>query len=67
MIYIHNIFTLGTKSRRSNRFVEGWVEFKKKKVAKMVAERLNNTKVGGKKRSSYHECLWNIKYLPRFK
>ena len=32
-----------------------------------MAQRLNNTKVGGKRRSRYHECLWNIKYLPRFK
>ncbi len=43
------------------------MEFQSKKVAKSVAERLNNTKVGGKRRSRYHECLWNIKYLPRFK
>ena len=57
----------GEKKKRSNKFSEGWVEFKSKRVAKVVAERLNNTKVGGKRRSRYHECLWNIKYLPRFK
>lgn len=57
----------GVKKKRSNRFSEGWVEFASKRVAKAVAERLNNTKVGGKRRTRYHECLWNIKYLPRFK
>lgn len=36
-------------------------------MAKKVAQQLNNTKVGGKRRTSYHESLWNIKYLPRFK
>ncbi|KAI9553626.1 putative activator of basal transcription 1-like [Daphnia sinensis] len=46
----------GVKKKRSNKFSEGWVEFASKRVAKAVAERLNNTK-----------CLWNIKYLPRFK
>ncbi|XP_057378454.1 activator of basal transcription 1-like isoform X2 [Daphnia carinata] len=57
----------GVKKKRSNKFSEGWVEFASKRVAKAVAEHLNNTKVGGKRRTRYHECLWNIKYLPRFK
>ena len=33
----------------------------------MVAVHLNNTKVGGKRKSRWYETLWNIKYLPRFK
>eukprot|EP00094_Tigriopus_californicus_P010985 TCALIF_10596-PA protein Name:"Similar to Abt1 Activator of basal transcription 1 (Mus musculus)" AED:0.09 eAED:0.33 QI:68/0/0/0.66/0/0.33/3/0/95 len=36
-----------------------------KRVAKDVAENVNCTPVGGKKRSQSHEVLWNIKYLPR--
>merc|ERR1712039_1107681 len=32
-----------------------------------VAQRVNNTAVGGNKRSKAHDALWNIKYLPRFK
>lgn len=43
------------------------MEFLSKRVAKRVAQQLNNTKVGGKRRTRYHESLWNIKYLPRFK
>ncbi|CAZ81016.1 unnamed protein product [Tuber melanosporum] len=54
----------GNKKRN---FEEGWVEFKSKKVAKLVAETLNTTIVGGKKGSYYHDDVWNIKYLPKFK
>ena len=30
------------------KYVEGWIEFEDKKLAKRVAESLNNTKIGGK-------------------
>ncbi|KIH66959.1 hypothetical protein ANCDUO_02715 [Ancylostoma duodenale] len=33
-----------------NRFTEGWLEVKRKKVAKALASRFDNTPVGGKKR-----------------
>lgn len=49
------------------KFVEGWIEFEDKKLAKRVAESLNNTKIGGKKRSYYHDDIWNLKYLKGFK
>ncbi|KAJ2077854.1 RNA-binding ATPase activator esf2 [Coemansia sp. RSA 988] len=52
---------------RRRQFVEGWIEFKNKKYAKAVAHMLNNTKMGGKKHGFYHEDLWNLKYLPKFK
>lgn len=42
-------------------FTEGWVEFKNKKIAKLVAKKLNNQAVGGKKRNPWYEELWNIK------
>lgn len=48
-------------------YVDGWVEFEDKKVAKMVALSLNAQPVGGKKRGYYHDDLWNLKYLPGFK
>lgn len=48
-------------------FSEGWIEFSDKRIAKRVALSLNNTQVGGKKRSPYYADLWNIKYLHRFK
>ena len=54
------------ESRKNRIFTEGWVEFANKHVAREVASSLNNTQVGGKRRSPWHSDLWNIKYLPRF-
>lgn len=48
-------------------YVDGWVEFKNKKDAKMVADNLNGNIIGGKKGSYYHDDIWNIKYLKGFK
>ena len=36
-------------------------------MAKLVARTLNNTPMGGKKSNYYHDDLWNLKYLPKFK
>lgn len=35
-------------------------------MAKRVATNLNNTLIGGKKRSRWHDEIWNIKYLHRY-
>jgi len=51
----------------SKQFSEGWIEFEDKKIAKMVAESLNNTSIGGKKGGFYHDDIWNLKYLKSFK
>jgi len=48
-------------------FTEGWIEFLSKKVAKRVAQQVNNTQVDGKRRHKPSYALWNIKYLPKFK
>ena len=55
------------KGNKKKNFTEGWVEFHDKRVAKTVALMLNNTPIGGKKRSYYHDDLWNIKYLSKFR
>ncbi|KAJ1998443.1 Activator of basal transcription 1 [Coemansia sp. RSA 2322] len=52
---------------RKRQFTEGWIEFANKKYAKAVASMLNNTQMGGKKHGFYHDDLWNLKYLPKFK
>lgn len=50
------------------RYVEGWVEFKKKRVAKEAAKTLNGTTLQyGRKRSILNGQVWSIKYLHRFK
>ncbi|KXS16607.1 hypothetical protein M427DRAFT_84809, partial [Gonapodya prolifera JEL478] len=53
-------------SKKKN-YTEGWVEFLSKKDAKKVAALLNNVPIGGKKRSFYHDDIWNIRYLSGFK
>ena len=55
----------GGNTRR--KFVEGWVEFENKKIARRVADTLNNTKLGGKKRGFYYDDMWNMRYLKGFK
>ena len=67
LIYLDEREKAASKDGRARNFTEGWVEFLSKRLAKQVAENLNNTQVGGKKRSKAHGVLWNIKYLPRFK
>ncbi|KAF8979348.1 RNA-binding ATPase activator esf2 [Entomortierella lignicola] len=52
---------------KKQNFTEGWVEFLDKNVAKQVAKSLNTTIIGGNKNSYYHDDMWNIKYLPKFK
>ncbi|KAF9402885.1 RNA-binding ATPase activator esf2 [Podila epigama] len=52
---------------KKQNFTEGWVEFKDKTIAKQVAKSLNTTTIGGKKKGHYHDDIWNIKYLPKFK
>ncbi|XP_061643867.1 activator of basal transcription 1 isoform X2 [Phyllopteryx taeniolatus] len=52
-------------SRRSD-FIEGWVEFRDKRVAKRVAASLHNTPMATRKRQTFVSDLWCIKYLHRF-
>lgn len=55
------------KHNKRKNYTEGWIEFMDKKIARQVAAHLNNTNMGGKKRSYYYDDIWNIKYLPKFK
>ncbi|RJE19101.1 hypothetical protein PHISCL_08569, partial [Aspergillus sclerotialis] len=55
-----------SSSKRSNKrktYTDGWVEFASKRTAKICAETLNATIVGGKKGGWYHDDVWNMKYL----
>mmetsp|Transcript_36809 Transcript_36809/g.110399 ORF Transcript_36809/g.110399 Transcript_36809/m.110399 type:complete len:321 (-) Transcript_36809:129-1091(-) len=57
----------GSKSGGGKRYVEGWVEFEDKKVARRVGESLNGTPVTNNKRSPHYGDLWCVKYLRKFK
>ncbi|GJN89488.1 hypothetical protein Rhopal_002474-T1 [Rhodotorula paludigena] len=52
---------------QSHNFKEGWVEFLDKRVARSVAEMLNAQTIGGKKSDRWHDDVWTMKYLPRFR
>lgn len=48
-------------------FVEGWIEFKDRRVARSVAGMLNAQPIGGKKGTRWRDDVWTMKYLPKFK
>jgi ESF2/ABP1 family protein len=52
---------------KKQKYTEGWVEFEDKKLARRVAESLNGTNIERKKGSHFHDDLWTMKYLPKFK
>ncbi|ODQ63683.1 hypothetical protein NADFUDRAFT_84301 [Nadsonia fulvescens var. elongata DSM 6958] len=52
---------------KKKNFIEGWVEFTKKKNAKTAAFTLNNNTIGGNKNNYYYDDILNVKYLPKFK
>uniref|UniRef100_D3TQE6 Activator of basal transcription 1 n=1 Tax=Glossina morsitans morsitans TaxID=37546 RepID=D3TQE6_GLOMM len=58
-----------TKKRKpfARHFTEGWIEFESKRVAKQIVPLLNNKQISTRKRSQFYDCLWSMKYLPRFK
>ena len=58
-----------SKKKESKRrlYKDGWIEFKDKRVARMVAENFNGMQVGGKKGNYNYYDTWNIRYLPKFK
>ena len=57
-----------TGGNRKTNYIEGWIEFERKKDAKLAALALNCQKVGGKKRhNNYHDDTWQLKYLSGFK
>jgi len=65
------------KKHKPHRFIEGWVEFLDKKVARSTAEALNAQTIGemaiskGSKKNGgskkWKDDVWTMKYLPRFK
>ena len=54
------------KYGRGKRFVEGWVEFAEKKIAKRVAASLNGERMGRGSRDRHADDLWSMKYLRGF-
>ena len=57
----------GKAKKQRKEFSEAWIEFQDKRQARAVAELLNGNPMGGKNRSKYHDDLWTLKYLSKFK
>lgn len=56
------------EGKKLRTYSEGWIEFKKKRVAKFVAKSLNGTSLQyGRKHCKMNGQIWSIKYLHRFK
>ena len=51
----------------ARRYIDGWVEFLDKRMAKQVALTLNGTTVGGRKRGYWYDDVWSVRYLKGFK
>jgi ESF2/ABP1 family protein len=51
-------------SSGGKRYLEGWVEFASKKIAKHVARALNNSQISNYKRSQHYGTRLENKYLP---
>jgi len=49
------------KRERGPKYTEGWIEFKSKRDAKLIAKQLNNQQVGGRRRTPWYDDIWNIK------
>ncbi|CAI4222416.1 unnamed protein product [Auanema sp. JU1783] len=48
-------------------YTEGWIEIKKKRLAKRLAEMLNGREVGGRRADPVSSVIWNVMYLSGFK
>ncbi|MCJ1454818.1 RNA-binding ATPase activator esf2 [Mycoblastus sanguinarius] len=51
---------------RKHSFIDGWVEFARKKDAKVCVDAINGQLVGGKKGGWYRDDVWNARYLRGF-
>ena len=51
---------------KKHSFIDGWVEFTKKKHAKQCVDAINGQIVGGRKGGWYRDDVWNARYLRGF-
>ena len=51
------------KQKGPKRYVEGWVEFSNKKIAKQIAASLHQQRISNIKRNRHYDDYWCMKYL----
>uniref|UniRef100_A0A2M4C2C0 Putative tbp-binding protein activator of basal transcription n=1 Tax=Anopheles marajoara TaxID=58244 RepID=A0A2M4C2C0_9DIPT len=47
-------------------YTEAWVEFSRRRDARLLAKRLNAQPISTSRKSVFCDILWNMKYLPRY-
>mmetsp|Transcript_21211 Transcript_21211/g.38060 ORF Transcript_21211/g.38060 Transcript_21211/m.38060 type:complete len:237 (-) Transcript_21211:157-867(-) len=52
--------------KKTDLWEEGWVEFRKRSVARNTAAALNCTPIGGNSKVRWRDDMWNMKYLKGF-
>ncbi|MCJ1369141.1 RNA-binding ATPase activator esf2 [Loxospora ochrophaea] len=61
--YTHRLKSGGNKK---HSYIDGWVEFSRRRDAKAAVELLNGHVMGGKKGGWYHDDVWCMRYLKGF-
>lgn len=51
---------------KKHSYIDGWVEFSRKRDAKICVDAINGQTVGGKKGGWHRDDVWNAKYLKGF-
>jgi len=51
---------------KKHSYIDGWIEFARKKDAKVCVDAINGQIVGGKKGGWYRDDVWNARYLRGF-
>ena len=51
---------------KKHSYIDGWIEFSRKRDAKVCVDAINGRIVGGKKGGWYRDDVWNAKYLKGF-
>ena len=51
---------------KKHSYIDGWVEFSRKRDAEICVDAINGQIVGGKKGGWYRDDVWNAKYLKGF-
>jgi len=63
--FVHSMKHKKMPKKAIKHFMEGWIGFESKKIAKLIAGTINNTKVFMRKKSKFYNVMSNIKHFPR--
>lgn len=65
---IHRIYLRPAKGTRTKQYIDGWIEFDDKSIAKSLVNMLNGERImSNNRRDLFYDCIWNLRYLKGFK